>query len=95
MAAVIEEQLPAMQLEDQNLTWNDTNKHVGFKTQIQRLGVIAESFIDGEVPVRTWIGARILFEPYTSITNRVFNNILCRHHPQSKLSLSQKMVEFP
>jgi hypothetical protein len=50
IAALIETELPKMKLEDQNLTWYDTDKHVGFKSQIERLGVIAESFITGEFP---------------------------------------------
>lgn len=50
IAALIEAALPNMKLEDPNLTWHDTLHHVGFKTQIERLGVIAESFVIGEFP---------------------------------------------
>ena len=59
MSARIEQKLPKMKFEDPNMTWNDKVKHLGFKTQIQRLGVIAEAFIEGEVPTSPSIQAVI------------------------------------
>jgi hypothetical protein len=59
MASLIEKELPTMKFEDPKMTWYDDDKHVGFKTQIRRLGVIAESFIEGEVPTSPSIQAVI------------------------------------
>lgn len=59
IAALILKELPNMKFEEPKMTWQDTDKHVGFETQIRRLGVIAEQFIEGEVPTSPSIQAVI------------------------------------
>jgi hypothetical protein len=60
MTIAIEKELEAtMKFEDAALTWHGDDKNVGFKTQIERLGVIAEAFIEGEVPTSPSIQAVI------------------------------------
>ena len=39
-----------LRYEDPKMTWLGDEEHNGFQTQIERLGVIAEAFIEGEVP---------------------------------------------
>ncbi|KAL7438627.1 hypothetical protein ACHAXM_007429 [Skeletonema potamos] len=46
-----------LKCEDPKMTWLDTREQVGFQTQIKRLGVIAEVFIEGEVPTSPSIQA--------------------------------------
>lgn len=48
-----------LKCEDPKMTWQDTPEQVGFQTQIKRLGVIAEVFIEGEVPTSPSIQAVI------------------------------------
>lgn len=48
-----------LKCEDPKMTWYDTDEQVGFQTQIRRLGVIAEVFIEGEVPTSPSIQAII------------------------------------
>lgn len=51
MATQIEKEFEKMlKFEDPAMTWNGDKKHTGFQKQIERLGVIAETFIEGEVP---------------------------------------------
>jgi hypothetical protein len=58
MAEQIEEELASnLKFEDPKMTWLDSPEQVGFRTQIERLGVIAEVFIDGEVPTSPSIQA--------------------------------------
>lgn len=77
---MIEEKLPTVKFEDQNLTWFDTDNNVGFKTQIERLGVIAESFIEGEIPVSR---EHSVIHPIHYDNCKM--SMTCRHHPQFKL----------
>lgn len=48
-----------LKFEDPTTSWHGTEKHLGFKQQIERLGVIAEAFIEGEVPTSPSIQAVI------------------------------------
>ncbi len=58
IAKQIEKELATnLKYEDPKMTWLDTPELVGFQTQIQRLGVIAEVFIEGEVPTSPSIQA--------------------------------------
>lgn len=58
LAKMIEKELATnLKCEDPKMTWLDTPGQVGFRTQIQRLGVIAEVFIEGEVPTSPSIQA--------------------------------------
>lgn len=50
MAAEIETMLPCLKFECPCMTWDGCDEHTGFKSQIAKLGVIAEAFLDGEVP---------------------------------------------
>lgn len=51
LAAKIENEFgSALKFEDNAMTWKGDREHPGFQTQIERLGVIAEAFIEGEVP---------------------------------------------
>ncbi|KAL3798711.1 hypothetical protein HJC23_004462 [Cyclotella cryptica] len=59
MAMQIERELETMKFEDKSMTWNGDGNRVGYKTQIERLGVIAESFIEGEVPTSPSVQAVI------------------------------------
>ena len=58
IAELIEKELATnLKFEDPKMTWLDSPEQVGFQTQIQRLGVIAEVFIEGEVPTSPSIQA--------------------------------------
>ena len=60
MAFLIEQELPsAIKFEDPKMSWYNDDKNVGFATQIERLGVIAEQFIEGEVPTSPSVQAVI------------------------------------
>lgn len=48
-----------MKFEDPSMSWYGNEKHVGFQTQIERLGVIAEVFVEGEVPTSPSVQAVI------------------------------------
>ncbi len=56
-----------LKFEDPSTSWYGTEKHFGFKKQIERLGVIAEAFIEGEVPTSPSIQAVI--EPGNGVEN--------------------------
>lgn len=58
IAKEIEKELATnLKCKDPKMTWLDTQEQVGFQTQINRLGVIAEVFIEGEVPTSPSIQA--------------------------------------
>ena len=51
LASNIEKEFASgLRYEDPKMTWFGDEEHNGFQTQIARLGVIAEAFIEGEVP---------------------------------------------
>ena len=51
MADDIESTLPSrLKFECPCMTWEGCDQHIGFRSQIAKLGVIAEAFLDGEVP---------------------------------------------
>ncbi|KAL7535968.1 hypothetical protein ACHAXR_006837 [Thalassiosira sp. AJA248-18] len=60
MAVMIENEFETiMKFEDPALTWHGDGKNDGFQKQIERLGVIAEAFLCGEVPTSPSIQAVI------------------------------------
>ncbi|KAL7544129.1 hypothetical protein ACHAWF_007516 [Thalassiosira exigua] len=59
MATSIEKQFQWMKFEDSLMTWYGDEQNVGFRTQIERLGVIAETFIEGEIPTSPSVQAVI------------------------------------
>mmetsp|Transcript_29754 Transcript_29754/g.64430 ORF Transcript_29754/g.64430 Transcript_29754/m.64430 type:complete len:752 (-) Transcript_29754:41-2296(-) len=50
MSCDIEAELPHLMFECPCMTWDGCNEHTGFKSQMAKLGVVAEAFLDGEVP---------------------------------------------
>ena len=51
MADDIEAVFPSnLKYECPSMSWDGCDEHIGFKSQIAKLGVIAEAFLDGEVP---------------------------------------------
>jgi hypothetical protein len=62
LATEIEKEFEAkLMFEDKDMTWYGDSRNVGYNTQIERLGVIAESFIEGEVPTSPSI--QVVVEP--------------------------------
>ena len=66
MACDIEKQFESsIKCEDPSMSWHGDAKNFGYKKQIERLGVIAEAFIEGDVPTSPSIQAVI--EPDDSL----------------------------